>query len=144
MSDNKLLEKLEGLSLRFQEVSTLITDPEVINDRKRFAKLTKEYSDLEKIDNARKRYAGLLRNIDEAREILDSENDPEMREMAREELDNSQSQIPAIEEEISSCLSRPTRKTTAMPYSKYVAEQAVTKRPCLQETCSACMRNTVK
>lgn len=100
MSDNKLLEKLEGLSLRFQEVSTLITDPEVINDRKRFAKLTKEYSDLEKIDNARKRYAGLLRNIDEAREILDSENDPEMREMAREELDNSQSQIPAIEEEI--------------------------------------------
>lgn len=100
MSDNKLLEKLEGLSLRFQEVSTLITDPEVINDRKRFAKLTKEYSDLEKIDNARKRYAGLLRNIDEAREILDSENDPEMREMAREELDNSQSQIPSIEEEI--------------------------------------------
>ena len=100
MSDNKLLEKLDGLSLRFQEVSTLITDPEVINDRKRFAKLTKEYSDLEKIDNARKRYAGLLRNIDEAREILDSESDPEMREMAREELDESQAQIPALEEEI--------------------------------------------
>ena len=100
MSDNKLLEKLDGLSLRFQEVSTLITDPEVINDRKRFAKLTKEYSDLEKIDNARKRYAGLLRNIDEAREILDSESDPEMREMAREELDESQARIPALEEEI--------------------------------------------
>lgn len=100
MSDNKLIEKLEGLSLRFQEVSTLITDPAVIGDRKRFAKLTKEYSDLEKIDNARKQYIQLLSDIEGAREILDTESDAEMREMAREELDSCQARIPALEEEI--------------------------------------------
>ncbi|MCD8287940.1 MAG: peptide chain release factor 1 [Porphyromonadaceae bacterium] len=100
MSDNKLLEKLESLSLRFQEISTLITDPDVINDRKRFAKLTKEYSDLEKIDNVRKRYTRVLQNIREAKEILNKENDPEMREMAKEELDSNQVQIPQIEEEV--------------------------------------------
>ncbi len=100
MSDNKLVEKLEGLSLRFREVSTLITDPSVIGDRKRFAKLTKEYSDLEKIDNARKRYVQLLADIDGAKEILETESDAEMREMAREELDACQARIPAVEEEI--------------------------------------------
>ena len=100
MSENKLIEKLEGLSLRFQEVSTLITDPSVIGDRKRFAKLTKEYSDLEKIDNARKEYVQLLSNIDGAREMLDTESDAEMREMAKEQLDSATESLPALEEEI--------------------------------------------
>ena len=51
-----LLEKLEGLLIRFEEIGTLITDPAVIGDMKRFVKLTKEYRDLEKISEAAKRY----------------------------------------------------------------------------------------
>ena len=47
-----LLEKLEGLLIRFEEIGTLITDPAVIGDMKRFVKLTKEYRDLEKISEA--------------------------------------------------------------------------------------------
>ena len=98
MSQNSLLNKLKDLQLRFEEVGTLITDPAVIADQKRYVKLTKEYSDLEKINNATIRYEGLLNSIAEAREILETENDPEMREMAKEELDSCNSQIPETEE----------------------------------------------
>ena len=100
MSQNSLLNKLKDLQLRFEEVGTLITDPAVISDQKRYVKLTKEYSDLEKINKATIRYEALLNSIAEAREILDTENDPEMREMAKEELDTCQAQIPDMEEEI--------------------------------------------
>ncbi|MBQ5750451.1 MAG: peptide chain release factor 1 [Bacteroidaceae bacterium] len=100
MSQNSLLAKLKDLQLRFEEVGTLITDPAVIADQKRYVKLTKEYSDLEKINIATIRYEGLINSITEAREILDTENDPEMREMAKEELDTCQEQIPGMEEEI--------------------------------------------
>lgn len=100
MAENSLLEKLHGLVLRFEEVSVLITDPAVISDMKRFVRLNKEYRDLEKIINARKEYEGLLKNIEDAKELIENESDPEMREMAKQELDESQSRIPELEEEI--------------------------------------------
>ena len=58
-----LLEKIEGLYHKFEEVSTLITDPAVISDMKRFVKLNKEYRDLEQIVNAGNRYKTLLQNF---------------------------------------------------------------------------------
>ncbi len=100
MAENSLLEKLHGLVLRFEEVSVLITDPEVISDMKRFVRLNKEYRDLEKIIKARKEYEGLLKNIEDAKELIENESDPEIREMAKQELDESQSRIPELEEEI--------------------------------------------
>lgn len=96
----ELLERLDGIDARFQEVSTLITDPAVIADMKRYVRLTKEYKDLEKLTAATNRYKELLANIDEARAILDSETDEEMREMAKEQLDEAQHTLPSIEEEI--------------------------------------------
>ena len=56
MAENNLLNKLDGLVSRFEEVGTLITDPAVIADMKRFVKLNKEYKDLEKIVAARNLY----------------------------------------------------------------------------------------
>lgn len=100
MSDNSLLNRLEGLDARFEEVATLITDPEVISDQKRYVKLTKEYHDLEKILKATTRYRILLENIKESKEILADESDEEMRMLAREELDNSEKDLPKMEEEI--------------------------------------------
>ena len=97
---NNLLDKLEGLVNRFEEVSTLITDPAIITDMKRFVKLTKEYKDLESIVNARNEYLQLVNGIEEAKNILANEQDPEMREMAREELDTCQKRLPELEEEI--------------------------------------------
>ena len=99
-SENSLLEKLDGLISRFEEVSTLITDPNVIADQKRYVKLTKEYKDLGDIMAARKEYVLCLQNVENAREILSSEDDPEMKEMAREELNESEQKIPELEEKI--------------------------------------------
>lgn len=97
---NELLERLEHLVVRFEEVGTLITDPAVIADMKRYVRLNKEYRDLEKIVNARNEYKQLIDGVAEAKEILSSEDDQEMREMAREELEACNSRIPALEEEI--------------------------------------------
>ena len=83
MDNNSILQKLDGLEARFEEVSTLITDPNVIADQNRFVKLTKEYKDLGDIMDARKRYIDCLNGIKEAKDILANETDPEMKEMAR-------------------------------------------------------------
>lgn len=97
---NDLLDRLEGLISRFEEVSTLITDPDVISDQKRYVKLTKEYKDLEDIMKGREKYKEALDGIDEAHELLDTEKDSDIREMAKEQLDECQKVIPKIEEEI--------------------------------------------
>ena len=98
--NNTLISRLEGLSARFEEVSTLITDPSIISDMKRYVKLNKEYSELERIITKRNEYQRLLQNLAEAKEILDSENDPEMREMAKLEIDAIEPKIEPLEEEI--------------------------------------------
>ena len=100
MAENTLLSRLDGIEARFEEVGTLITDPSVIQDMKRYVRLTKEYKDLEKLTAVTRQYRSLLGNIDEAREVLASENDPELRDMAKEELDEATSALPGLEEEI--------------------------------------------
>ena len=100
MADNSLLSRLDGIEARFEEVSTLITDPSVIADMKRYVRLTKEYKDLEKLTNATRHYKQLLGNIEEAREVLETESDEELRQMAKEELDAAGEEIPRLEEEI--------------------------------------------
>lgn len=97
---NSILEKLDGLEARYQEVATLITDPEVISHQDRYVKLTREYKDLGDIMNARARYIACLNGIKEAKDILANETDPEMKDMAREELANNENNLPKIEEEI--------------------------------------------
>ncbi|MDR0347937.1 MAG: peptide chain release factor 1 [Tannerella sp.] len=97
---NSILSKLDGLVSRFEEISTLITDPNVIADRKRFIRLSKEYKELENLMNARKTYMQTLKNMEEAKALLSSETDPEMKEMAREELELGQIRLPQLEEEI--------------------------------------------
>jgi peptide chain release factor 1 len=98
--NNSILEKLEGLGSRFEEVSTLISDPSVIADQQRFVKLTKEYKDLSDIVEARKRYISCLDSIKESKDILANEEDLEMKEMAREELVKNEALRPKLEEEI--------------------------------------------
>lgn len=100
MSDNTLLSRLDGIESRFQEVSTLITDPAVIADMSRYVRLTKEYKDLERLVNVTGHYRRALDNIREAHEVLETESDEELRTMAREELDEAQASLPHLEEEI--------------------------------------------
>ena len=97
---NSLLEKLDGLTARFEEVSTLITDPSVIADQQRYVRLTKEYKELENLMTAKKEYEELLTNLDGSKQILLSEDDAEMKELAREEVAACEARIPQLEEEI--------------------------------------------
>lgn len=100
MAENTLLSRLDGIESRFEEVSTLITDPAVIADMKRYVRLNKEYKSLESLTAATRRYRQLLDNEQEARQILETENDSEMRAMAREQLDEATAALPKLEEEI--------------------------------------------
>ncbi|MDY4059364.1 MAG: peptide chain release factor 1 [Alloprevotella sp.] len=97
---NTLLEKLESLEARFHEVATLIADPSVIADQGRYVRLTKEYKDLETLDNLRRQYAATLSGIDESRSILLNENDAELKEMARDELAALEHRLPELEQTI--------------------------------------------
>ena len=95
-----LLEKLEGVAKRFEEVGELITQPEVLADMKRYIKLNKEYKDLKKIYDAYVDYRDVVTNIQSTKEMLEVEKDPEIREMAKEELDILVKRKDEMDEEI--------------------------------------------
>ncbi len=94
------MARLDGLVGKYEEIELLITDPAVIADMRRFVKLNKEYKELGALMEARSRYMQLTRQLEEAKELFATENDADMREMAREEIDACESQLPALEEEI--------------------------------------------
>ena len=95
-----LLSRLEGLDSRFDEVSTLITDPAVIADQPRYVRLTKEFHDLEEILKVKREYETAISNLEESRRLLASETDEEMRELAREEIEAATAALPRLEERI--------------------------------------------
>lgn len=97
---NLILEKLKGVKSRFEEVSELITKPDVIADMKKYISLNKEYKNLEPIINAYNTYKNILSNIDSAKEILSTEKDEELREMAKMELDELNDKVDPLEDEI--------------------------------------------
>lgn len=97
---NELLKKLEAINYRFIEVGTQIVDPDIIADMKRYVKLNKEYKDLEEIVIAYKEFKNILENLASAKELLKAEQDPEMREMAKMEIDELEQIRPVMEEQI--------------------------------------------
>jgi peptide chain release factor 1 len=99
-----MLDKLEAIQRRFDEVSQLILDPSVMADMKKYSKLSKEFKDLEKVTAQYKAYKNLLGNIENAREILETEKDPEFRELAKAELDELNPQQEEMEEAIKNML----------------------------------------
>ncbi len=100
MSENFIMDKLEGVQKRFEEVGELITQPDILSDMKRYVKLNKEYKELLPIVDAYKEYKILLSNINDARNILSTEKDDDMREMAKSELDELQSKVEPLEEKV--------------------------------------------
>ena len=100
MADSSLLSKFEAIQHRFDEISQQITDPSVMGDMKRYVKLNQEYKRLDALVQAFREYKSLCGNIDAGREILDMESDPELREMAREEIENTDQLLPEKEQNI--------------------------------------------
>jgi peptide chain release factor 1 len=95
-----LLSKLESIHIRFIEVGKLITDPQIISDIPRYVKLNKEYRELEELDSVYKAYKDLIDNLKSSKLLLDTEKDPEIREMAKEEIDTLELKKPEFEEQI--------------------------------------------
>jgi peptide chain release factor 1 len=100
MAQNLILEKLEGVKQRFIEVGDLLTQQEVLTDMDRYVKLNKEYKSLQPIIESYDKYKLALENIASTKELLSTEKDDEMREMAKAELDELINNVPAMEEEI--------------------------------------------
>ena len=92
-----MLDKLEAIKVRFDEVADLIIQPNIMEDMKNFAKLTKEYKDLDKIVKKYEEYKGILSNIDNAKTVVSTEKDQEFREMAKMELDELYPQKDILE-----------------------------------------------
>jgi len=100
MSKNLILDKLEGVKQRFEEVGRLLTSPDMMDDMKKYIQLNKEYKELSPVIAAFKEYKNTLSNIDSAREILSTEKDDEMREMAKAELDELTGKIGQMEDDL--------------------------------------------
>ncbi len=143
MPENSLLSRLDGIESRFEEVGTLITDPGVIADMRRYVKLTKEYKDLERLTKATRRYRSLLDDMAEAREVLDTENDDDMRLMAKEQLDEASAELPELEQEIKLLLIPADPEDAKMRLSRSEVAPEVMRRRCLPVICSRCIRNIV-
>tara|TARA_Y100001978_G_scaffold194141_1_gene200980 strand:+ start:1280 stop:2353 length:1074 start_codon:yes stop_codon:yes gene_type:complete len=95
-----MIDKLEAIKVRFDEVSKLIVDPDVISDMKKYIKLNKEYKDLDIIVSVYNNYKNIISNIDSAKKILNEEDDIELKEMAKSEIDLYLSKKQELEQEI--------------------------------------------
>ena len=95
-----MLEKLEAVYAHFKEIELLLSSPEISSDIQRFTKLNKEYRDLEEIVESYFEYKNLFHRIVEAKDILKNEKDKELRDMAKEELDELEPKLGPLEEVI--------------------------------------------
>ncbi len=95
-----MINKLRALRDKFELLQEQLSDPEVTSDMKRFLKINKEYKGLEPFVEAHKKYKGMLDGIAECKEIIEDGEDPELVEMAKEDLKDLESQIAPFEEEL--------------------------------------------
>ena len=95
-----MLDKLNIVKQRFDEISDLIIQPDVIADQKRYIQLNKEYKELKELMDKRDEYITVTANLTEAEEIIADGSDPEMVEMAKLQLEESKQRLPQLEDEI--------------------------------------------
>lgn len=95
-----MFDRLEDLVVRFQEIMEELNDPSVVNDQERFRKLMKEQNDLAPIVEAYKEYKACKQSVEDSLTMLEEESDEEMRELAKEELNDSKARIEELEQEM--------------------------------------------
>ncbi|WP_034443184.1 peptide chain release factor 1 [Butyrivibrio sp. AE2032] len=95
-----MFDKLEDILRRYEDITMMLGDPSVVSDQERFRALMKEQKNLEPLVECYNRYKKCKETIEESLSMLDEENDPEMKEMLKEELSDAKDQLPALEEEL--------------------------------------------
>jgi len=99
-----MIEKLEEIKHRFEEVGQLLVQPDTISDMKKYSRLNKEYKDLDKIVRKFDEYSNVISNINSAKEVLVTEKDPEFREMAKAEIEELNPRKDSLEVELKQML----------------------------------------
>ena len=99
-----MIEKLEEIKHRFEEVGLLLVQPEIIQDIKKYMQLNKEYKDLEKVVVKYNQFRDALNHQQQAKEVLEKEKDADLRAMAKEELDELAPKIESFEKELKEML----------------------------------------
>ena len=95
-----MFDRLEDLLIRMEEILSELQEPDVANDQKRFRKLMKEQNDLSPIVEAYKEYKACKQTIEDSLQMLEEESDEEMRELAKEELNDSKARVEELEKEL--------------------------------------------
>lgn len=99
-----MIEKLEEIKLRFEEVGQLLAQPDTVSDMKKFSQLSKEYRDLEKIVSKYNQYKDARSHLQQAKEVLEKEKDAELRELAKMEIDELQPRIETLDADLKELL----------------------------------------
>lgn len=99
-----MIEKLEEIKLRFEEVGMLLVQPDTMGDMKKYSQLNKEYKDLEKIVVKYKQFQEANSHLQQAKEVLEKEKDEELREMAKMEIDELLPKIELLDSELKELL----------------------------------------
>jgi peptide chain release factor 1 len=97
---SSVVEKLEAIKARFDDLGIALTNPEIVNDNKKFSQVSREYRKLEKIVAVYKSYRTCVDSIDFAREVLQTESDEDLRSLAKEDLDKLEVQKEELEEDL--------------------------------------------
>ena len=95
-----MFDRLEDLLIRMEEILSELQEPDVASDQARFRKLMKEQNDLSPIVEAYKEYKACKQTIEDSLQMLDEESDEEMRELAKEELNDSKARVEELEREL--------------------------------------------
>src|SRR5690606_37206828 len=95
-----MLDKLDAIEARFREVELLLSSRDVVNDMNRFRQLNKEYSELKEFVEVSNAYKTALNHFQEAKDMLQTEKDPEMREMAKSEMEENEEKVQSLEERL--------------------------------------------
>ena len=95
-----MFDRLEDTLVRFEELLSMLSEPDVANDPKRFQKLMKEQADLAPIVEAYKEYKENKQNIEDSLAMLQEESDEELRELAKEELAESKEKVEELEQKL--------------------------------------------
>ncbi len=101
---SSIIDKLEAINARFNDLGVALTNPEVVNDNKRFSQVSKEYRKLEKIVSVYKTYKNCVESLDFAREVLETESDEDLRSLAKDDIEKLETQKEEQEAEIRNLL----------------------------------------
>ncbi len=100
MTTKEILEKLEVLKHRFEELGQQLSDPSATADMKRFQQLSKQYKELEEVVEKYNRFSKVVNNYDQAYQVLNTEKDADLKQMAKEEMETLEAEKTKLEEEI--------------------------------------------